>query len=93
MRLRGNPCAAGPTTYANIAACAKSSELSHHIEHIIAKQHGGSDDSENLALACHRCNVRGGPNLTGIDPRRGKSPAFFIHGAIDGPRRGGARPS
>lgn len=22
----------------------------------------------NLALACHRCNLRKGPNLTGIDP-------------------------
>ena len=30
--------------------------LSHHIEHIIAKQHGGSDAPENLALACNRCN-------------------------------------
>ena len=25
------------------------SELRHHVEHIIAKQHGGSDDSDNLA--------------------------------------------
>ena len=23
---------------------------------------------ENLALACHRCNLRKGPNLTAIDP-------------------------
>lgn len=28
--------------------------LSHHVEHIIAKQHGGSDDLENLALAYNR---------------------------------------
>jgi hypothetical protein len=45
------------------------SELVHHIEHIVAKQHGGSDDPDNLALACHRCNLQKGPNLTGIDPR------------------------
>jgi hypothetical protein len=44
------------------------SELTHHIEHIIAKQHGGGDDVDNLALACHRCNLRKGPNLTGVDP-------------------------
>ena len=44
------------------------SQLRHHVEHIIAKQHGGSDDSDNLALACHRCNLHKGPNLTGIDP-------------------------
>ena len=44
------------------------SELTHHIEHIIARQHGGSDEPDNLALACHRCNLRKGPNLTGVDP-------------------------
>lgn len=33
------------------------SELIHHIEHIVARQHGGSDDPGNLALACHRCNL------------------------------------
>ena len=44
------------------------SDLTHHIEHIVAKQHGGTDEVENLALACHRCNLRKGPNLTGIDP-------------------------
>ena len=38
-----------------------------HIEHIIARKHGGSDDPENLALACIDCNLRKGPNLTGID--------------------------
>ena len=40
----------------------------HHIEHIVAKQHGGTDSEDNLALACHRCNLYKGPNLTGIDP-------------------------
>jgi len=44
------------------------SELTHHIEHIIAKQHGGSDEVDNLALACQRCNLRKGPNVTGVDP-------------------------
>jgi hypothetical protein len=37
------------------------------VEHVVAKQHGGSDEPANLALACHRCNLRKGPNLTGID--------------------------
>jgi hypothetical protein len=44
------------------------SALTHHIEHIVARQHGGNDDVDNLALACHRCNLRKGPNLTGVDP-------------------------
>lgn len=38
------------------------------IEHIRSKSHGGSDDEENLALACRRCNLHKGPNLSGIDP-------------------------
>ena len=38
--------------------------LTHHFEHIVPRQHGGSDDPGNLALACHRCNLRKGPNLT-----------------------------
>lgn len=38
------------------------------IEHVIPVKHGGTDDIENLALACIDCNLRKGPNLTGIDP-------------------------
>ena len=53
------------------------SELTHHLEHIVSKQHGGSDDADNLALACHRCNLRKGPNLTGIDPLTGEVVALF----------------
>jgi hypothetical protein len=53
------------------------SGLRHHIEHITAKQHGGSDDADNLALACHRCNLHKGTNLTGIDPQtRQMAPIF-----------------
>ncbi|MBY0522118.1 MAG: HNH endonuclease [Gemmataceae bacterium] len=39
------------------------------VEHIIARQHEGPSTLSNLALACHRCNLHKGPNLTGIDPR------------------------
>jgi len=53
------------------------SQLTHHIEHIVAKQHGGRDDIDNLALACHRCNLRKGPNLTGVDPVSGKVAPLF----------------
>ncbi len=42
--------------------------LVFQIEHIIAKQHGGGDDRLNLALACDRCNLHKGTNLTSIDP-------------------------
>lgn len=48
-----------------------------HIEHIIAKQHGGSFELPNLALACGRCNLYKGPNLTGIDPLSGNITLLF----------------
>ena len=53
------------------------SPLTHHIEHIVAKQHGGGDEVENLALACHRCNLRKGPNLVGVDPLTGELIQLF----------------
>ena len=43
------------------------SELSLHLEHIIARQDVAGNDLENLALACHCCNRKKGPNLAGID--------------------------
>ena len=55
----------------------RNNELLHHVEHIVAKQHGGSDDPDNLALSCHRCNLHKGPNLTGIDPLTGKITPLF----------------
>lgn len=38
--------------------------LTFHIEHIVARQHGGSDHESNLCVACHWCNLHKGPNLT-----------------------------
>ena len=49
----------------------------HQIEHVVPKKHGGSDDPNNLALACIRCNLAKGPNLTGIDPDTGKVVVLF----------------
>ena len=37
-----------------------------HVEHIIAKQHGGSDNPENCCWACSECNWSKGPNLSGL---------------------------
>jgi len=53
------------------------SELIHHVEHVIARQHGGSDDLDNVALACHRCNLHKGPNLSGVDPSTGRVERLF----------------
>jgi hypothetical protein len=42
------------------------------IDHIIARQHGGTTTAENLALSCLHDNTHKGPNIAGIDPRTGK---------------------
>ena len=39
-----------------------------HVEHIRAESHQGSDDPDNLCLACPRCNRQKGPNLSAYDP-------------------------
>lgn len=38
------------------------------VDHIIARQHGGKTESENLCLSCYRCNSHKGPNIASIDP-------------------------
>jgi hypothetical protein len=43
--------------------------LPFHIDHIIARQHGGETVPSNLALACYACNLHKGPNVSGRDPR------------------------
>ena len=71
-----------------------------HAEHIVARQHGGKDELENLAWACHHCNLHKGPNLTGIDPDSGKVRRLFHprrdrwedHFAVEGPRIVGRTP-
>ena len=51
--------------------------FAYHVEHIVARQHGGRDDSENLALACYHCNAHKGPNLSGLDPESGALVRLF----------------
>ncbi|MBI4658467.1 MAG: HNH endonuclease [Verrucomicrobia bacterium] len=53
------------------------SVLRFHTEHIVARQHGGGDELDNLALACPECNRRKGTNLTGVDPDTGKVTQLF----------------
>ncbi|RIK17584.1 MAG: HNH endonuclease [Anaerolineae bacterium] len=49
----------------------------HEPDHIIPRQHGGETSSDNLALACFRCNRYKGPNLGSIDPDTGELVGFF----------------
>lgn len=48
-----------------------------HIEHIVARQHGGTDDVANLALACYHCNLHKGTNLTTVDAQSGALVMIF----------------
>ena len=48
-----------------------------HVEHVIARQHRGTDHLSNLALACHFCNAHKGTNLSAIDPRSGAIVRLF----------------
>jgi len=48
-----------------------------HIEHVLAKQHGGVDDPDNRCWSCHRCNLHKGPNLSGRDPLTGNVVRLF----------------
>lgn len=60
--------------------------LAFHVEHVIAKQHGGTDDPDSLCYACSECNWAKGPNLSGLldgklyplfNPRRQKWSRHF----------------
>jgi len=43
-----------------------SDYFTFHVEHVIARQHGGLDDPDLLCYACSECNWSKGPNLAGL---------------------------
>jgi hypothetical protein len=49
----------------------------HQIEHIIPRKHRGTDDPDNPAWACVRCNLSKSSNLSGIDDETGQVVALF----------------
>ena len=51
--------------------------LKHVVDHIIARQHAGPTELENLALCCGRCNQSKGPNIAAIDPQTGALSRLF----------------
>ena len=50
---------------------AQSPLAALHLEHIRPRKHGGTDDADNLALACVDCNLHKGTNVAGYDPQTG----------------------
>ena len=47
------------------------------IEHILATANGGTDDEENLWLACRLCNGYKGSQKKAVDPKTGKKVSLF----------------
>ena len=46
---------------------AADASLSHEVDHIVSRQHGGATVLANLACACWLCNRFKGTNLTSVD--------------------------
>jgi hypothetical protein len=55
----------------------EADEWPFHIEHVIATQHGGSDELDNLSWSCSRCNLHKGPNIASLDPHSGRLVRLF----------------
>lgn len=51
--------------------------ISHQIEHILPRQHGGETVTGNLALACAVCNRYKGTNISSYDFETGNLTALF----------------
>ena len=71
VRLRAND----RCEYCRIRECDDA--YRPHLDHILPKKHGGSDNAENLALACSNCSLGKGSNLAGRDPDTGKIARLF----------------
>jgi 5-methylcytosine-specific restriction endonuclease McrA len=56
---------------------AASRFVRFHTEHVIARQHGGATEVDNLALACGFCNFHKGPNIASLDPESGQLVPLF----------------
>ena len=48
-----------------------------HLVHVVARQHAGTDDTENVAWSCQECNLLKGTNLSAIDPDTGAVVRLF----------------
>lgn len=48
-----------------------------HIEHILPRSRGGSDDLDNLALACPRCNLHKSDRIAVDDPDSNSTVSLF----------------
>lgn len=85
--------AGGRCEYCHLPDFAMAPE-DFHVEHVIARKHGGEDAMENLAWSCIFCNLYEGPHLARFDPDTGNLTRLFNprqdrwedHFRLDGPQ-------
>ena len=46
-------------------------EWPFHVDHIVARVHGGDDHLDNLSWSCTQCNLHKGANLASVDLETG----------------------
>jgi hypothetical protein len=68
-RERVRQRASGRCEYCRLPESAD--EWPYHIDHIVARVHGGNDDEINLSWSCTQCNLHKGSNFASIDPDSG----------------------
>lgn len=51
--------------------------VAFHVDHFIPLKHDGTDDTDNLCLACFDCNMYKSHDLTGFDPDTGEITPLF----------------
>jgi len=51
--------------------------FSFHVEHVLPKKHGGTDDPKLLAWSCQYCNLAKSSNLSGRDAVTGRIVVLF----------------
>lgn len=52
-------------------------EWPFHVDHIVARVHGGDDDLSNLSWSCTQCNLHKASNFASIDPATGSRVNLF----------------
>lgn len=52
-------------------------EWPFHIDHIVARAHGGDDELTNLSWSCIQCNLHKGSNIASVDPQTGERVDLF----------------
>ena len=92
MHLRARVVARARESCEYCLVHADYATFDHEIDHVIALQHGGMTEVDNLAYACAQCNRFKGSNVATVDPETGDAVPLFNprfqkwdeHFALDG---------